>query len=212
MKLPSAGLATIEASLNRLISGDSATLEICQELADKSIGLRFEDVGLELHFLLHGDGVQVHHGELADADALLSMAAVRMASRILQKGAEPRALMSEMDVRGDAELAERFVQLLRQLDFDPEDILAEHFGDAIAHRMGEFGRSLLRLAKDAGLGMRADVERGLTSAQGPAVEAAAAEAWMEQVQNFDDAVSRAEARLKRIESMRFAADSSEESQ
>lgn len=198
-RLPGTVLATIEAALNRLLAGDSVALETCKSLAGKSLSLTFSDLAIQVHLLFHVDGIQLHEGDLQESDAELSLPAIGTAIRWLQRGAQPKAMIGDMDIRGDQALAEKLFELVQQIDFDPEDIVAEYLGDRIAARIGEFGRGLLGVSRQAGLDFRSDLEQGLLSDRGPLAVSSQLHEWMEQVHDFGEAIDRMQARLDRMD-------------
>ncbi len=60
-----------------------------------------------------------------------------------------RALLREVELTGQADLAQVVQGLFRELKWDVEEDLSRVVGDVVAHRMAETGRSLFAWQKDA---------------------------------------------------------------
>lgn len=107
---------------------------------------------------------------------------------------------SGVTIRGDTGLARDLQKLLQQLDPDWEAPLAQLLGDVAGHQVAKFaraGRSWLQRAAESTAAAGQDFLRYENDAL---VSAPEFDRFSEQVETTRDAVDRAEARLKRLES------------
>jgi ubiquinone biosynthesis accessory factor UbiJ len=129
--------ATIENVLNRGLPRSPRAQQLCAELTGRSVAIEVREI-TRLLLESTGNSLRITRGD-AGADAeivggpfgLLGLA-----------GATPEAVLQrgEVEIRGDAELAERFRELVLLLRPDPEEELALLVSDVPAHQIGRFAR------------------------------------------------------------------------
>jgi ubiquinone biosynthesis protein UbiJ len=108
---------------------------------------------------------------------------------------DPKALMRNVRLAGDAEFAQALSQVLPNLRPEPEEELAPFFGDALAVRMVAVARGALAQVRDAG-GRFASTTVDYFVAENPMlVDRAAMETFSGQVGALRDAVERLEKRV-----------------
>lgn len=200
MNAPSVICGATEIALNRYLRLEPAVLEDCARLAGRWMVfvLREPDISLALEFVR--DGVRVAPAPAAPPDVLVSGTPIALARALRQFAGEAGGVPAGLNVEGDAELLERFRDMIRRVGFDPEEWLAPLLGGAAAHRVvgglrGVFGWTRSNSRRMADHGAEYLREETYDLARGRDVEA-----WMHQVDDARDALERLEARLRRLES------------
>src|SRR5690348_6279735 len=138
--------ATLQNVLNRGLPRSPRARQLCAELAGRRIAVEAPSMA-RLVVESTGNSLRISRGSLpADAEVIggpLSLLALsgRAADATLSRG--------DIEVRGDAELAQKFQELARLLRPDPEEELSLLIGDVAAHRIGRLARGALSWTRDA---------------------------------------------------------------
>jgi ubiquinone biosynthesis protein UbiJ len=137
---------TIENVLNRGLPRSPRAQQLCAELAGRRVAVEVPDV---VRFLVEstGNSLRLTRGALsADAEiiggpfGLLALGG-DSPEAVLQRGA--------VEIRGDAELAQRFRELAMLLRPDLEEELSLVLGDVPAHQIGKFARGAFAWTRTA---------------------------------------------------------------
>jgi ubiquinone biosynthesis protein UbiJ len=129
--------STLENVLNRGLPRSPRAQQLCAELAGRRVAIEMPEIS---RWLIEstGNSLRLTRGELsADAEIIggpLGLLALG--------GESPEAVLQRGDVqiRGDAELAQRFRELALLLRPDLEEELSLVLGDVPAHRLGQVAR------------------------------------------------------------------------
>ena len=138
--------ATLENLLNRGLPRSPRAQQLCAELAGRSLAievraltrLRVESNGSTLRVApsTAGSDAEIIGGPLS----LLALGS-GAAEDVLRRG--------DAEIRGDAELAEKFRELLRLLQPDLEEELSQVISDVPAHHVGRLARGAMRWTRRA---------------------------------------------------------------
>ena len=193
---------TLENVLNRGLPRSPRAQKLCAELAGRKLAVEISGIG---RLLLESTGASLkvsraptlHEGPgaadpLADASitggpfSLLALAA-----------AAPEATLRRGDVEigGDAELAEKFHELTRLLRPDPEEELSLVLGDVPAHQIGRLTRATLAWGRKAAATMVRNIAEYLAHERGDLVPRREADAFMSSVDSIREDVDRVAARI-----------------
>ena len=129
--------ATLEDVLNRGLPRSPRAQQLCAELTGRSVAVEVREI---TRLLLESTGstLRITRGA-AGADAEI----VGGPFGLLALGAEhPEAVLQrgDVEIRGDAELAQKFRELVLLLRPDLEEELSGLIGDVPAHQIGRFAR------------------------------------------------------------------------
>lgn len=129
--------ATLENVLNRGLPRSPRAQQLCAELTGRSVAVEVREI---TRLLLESTGstLRITRGA-AGADAEI----VGGPFGLLALGAEhPEAVLQrgDVEIRGDAELAQKFRELVLLLRPDLEEELSGLIGDVPAHQIGRFAR------------------------------------------------------------------------
>lgn len=131
--------STIENVLNRGLPRSPRARQLCKELEGRRVvvevsgftRLLIESTGETLR--ITRDAATAAEAELAGGPLSLLALAGRTPEAVLQRG--------DVEIRGDAELAQKFRELALLLRPDLEEELSQAIGDVPAHQIGRFARA-----------------------------------------------------------------------
>lgn len=187
---------TLENVLNRGLPRSPRAQQLCAELAGRRIAIEAPAFA-RLLVESTGNSLRVTRGTLAaDAEVIggpLSLLA-------LGSGRSDAPLTgSGIEVRGDAELAEKFRELARLLAPDPEEELSILVGDVAAHRVGSFARGALDWTRNAAETLLRDVGEYFSHERGDLVSREEGEPFLRGVDALREDVDRLAARLELLQ-------------
>ena len=196
MKLPTALMGAIEATVNRLLHSDPASETRLADLKGHRIRMQVSDLGLGIDFLAQDSGFLLEPASDVRADLEMSGAASAFARAALapDRGGTGRGV----EIRGDADLARRFAEMLQSAEIDIEAILADYLGDSAAHLVGQGLKTAVTLGRQTLKSLSLDTVEYLREESRDLVPRPEMEDWMRQVESLRDAVERLEVRINRI--------------
>lgn len=197
MKLPSPLIGALEAAINRLLETDPASEQRVQGLAGKRVRLQLTDLDLAIDFQL--DPKRVFVESAGDDVADLEMRGTALSFARAALAPDEAGPGRGVQISGDADLARRFAELLQDADIDIEAILADHFGDSVAHLIGQGLRSALGFGRRTVQSLGRDTVEYFREETRDLVSLPEAEGWMREVEALRDGTERLEVRLKRLE-------------
>jgi ubiquinone biosynthesis accessory factor UbiJ len=138
--------ATIENVLNRGLPRSPRAQQLCTELTGRSVAVEVREV-VRLLMESTGTSLRITRGD-AGADAEIVGGPFGL---MALGGASPEAVIQRGDVqiRGDAELAEKFRELVLLLKPDLEEELSLVVSDVPAHQIGRLARMALGWTRKA---------------------------------------------------------------
>jgi ubiquinone biosynthesis accessory factor UbiJ len=136
----------VENVLNRGLPRSPRARQLCAELEGRRVAVEVRDVA---EFLVSSDGthLSISRGSAQSADARVSGGLVALLA--LAGRSEEGLRRGDVQLSGDAELAERFRELALLLRPDLEEELSLAIGDVPAHQIARFARTALEWWKGA---------------------------------------------------------------
>ncbi len=191
-------LRPIANLLNRNIEASTPARALCRELAGSTVALRVNDTALAASFVIHEDFMELSTELVDDPDVLLSgslLTLVRLAA-----SSDVGALRDgSLEMTGDVLLAEKFQQLLQFAKPDVEEELSGLVGDAAAHSLGEFARSVGRWSAQARDTMTGNIREYLQEESRDLPSRYEVDRFSADVDALRDDVDRLAARIRRLE-------------
>ncbi len=185
--------ATIENVLNRGLPRSPRAQQLCAELAGRRIAIEAPAVA-RLLVESTGNSLRITRGTLpADAEVVggpLSLLALGGSA------ADERLSRGEVEVRGDAELAQKFQELARLLRPDPEEELSIFIGDVAAHRIGRLARGALGWTRSAAATLLQDVGEYFSHERADLVSREEGEQFLRGVDALREDLDRLDARIE----------------
>lgn len=179
--------------LNRGLPRSPRARELCKELTGKRVGI---DVRGFSRFVIESNGetLQLANDSALPVDAALSGGPM---SLLALAGANPEPVVQRGDVQitGDAELAQRFRELGMLLRPDLEEELSLLVGDVPAHQLGRVARAAFSWTEHAARTTMQNVAEYLAHERRHLVPRAEGEQFLVGVDHLREDVDRLEARL-----------------
>ena len=190
-------LRPIVSIVNRQIRLTTPARELCAELDGSVIAVRVKNTALAMYFQVRADAIHLSSEFDDEPDAVISGSLLSLAS--LASG-EAAIRSGEVELRGDAELAQSFQQLLRLGRPDLEEELSRLVGDAPAHGIGEAARRIGKWGRDARDTIHQNVSEYLQEESRAVPSRYEVDAFQRKVDTLRDDVARLGARIGILES------------
>lgn len=186
------------AMINRQIAAKTPARELCRELDGRVFAIRVTNTALTLYVEMN-DGVLSARGSGDDEPDVVLAGSLFSLARLAGPAGDALIRDGDVDIAGDAVIAQRFQRLLRYGRPDLEEELSGVIGDVPAHRVGEFLRGTARWLADTRRTMTANVDEYLREESGTVPGRHEVDAFRESVNTLRDDVARFEARLGALE-------------
>ena len=200
-------LRPVAALLNRQIQSKTPARELCAELRDRVFAMRVTNSALAMYIIVGPDQIFLASEYGDEPDVIISGSLLALA-RLAAPDGDTVVRGDAVELSGDVILARKFQSLLRYARPDLEEELSGLVGDAAAHGIGEFVRSVSQWGREAGSTLQQNVSEYLQEESRSVPSRYEAEVFRGQVDVLRDDVARFEARMKQYESDRDAQDSS----
>jgi ubiquinone biosynthesis protein UbiJ len=194
-------LERLESILNRNVAESRRAQALARQLDGRVMSLTVE--GTPLAFFFRADGgrlaIAARHDGPADASlsgtplALLALAGPRAQGTLRSGGVR---------IEGDAEVAQKFRDLLEQAQPDFEEELARVIGDVAAHRLANVARDVLGWGRKAAGSFTGSVVEYLQEEGRDLPTRVEVDEYLEGVDRLRDDTERLEAKLARLEARR----------
>jgi ubiquinone biosynthesis protein UbiJ len=183
--------------LNRSIGAQARAAALLLRLEGKSLQLDVDGL-LRVRALAGHGRLALLAGDDSPADAVISGGGAALL--LMMSGtATPLAQGSSVTVRGDAEVAGMYRELLALARPDPEEEAARFLGDLPARRLGNLARQAHRWLKHTRHSIGANVAEYLTEESRDLVNRTELDEFLRGVDDLRDAVDRLEARLRHLD-------------
>jgi ubiquinone biosynthesis accessory factor UbiJ len=194
-----AWLAPVENVLNRNIGTQSRAVAVAKRLEGKSLQLDVQGpIPVRVRALCERGRLALLEGSDAPSDAHISGSAPALL--VMMRGAAtPSAGKGAVSVRGDAEVAELYRELLTLVRPDPEEETARLFGDVAARRLGNFARQSMGWLKSAKRSVGENIAEYLTEESRDLVNQTELDEFLRAVDDLREGTDRLEARIRRLD-------------
>lgn len=191
-------LERLESVLNRGLSDSRKAQALCRQLDGRVMSLTVQGTPLAFYFEATGGRIALasRHERVADASlsgtpiALLALAGPRAEGALRGGGVR---------IEGDAEVAQKFRELLAQAQPDFEEELARVIGDVAARQVANAARGFLGWGRKASASLATNVVEYLQEEGRDLPTRVEVEEFLEGVDRLRDDAERLEARLARLE-------------
>lgn len=184
--------AAAATAVNHLLRSASWARDALRRHAGKSA--RFELIPFVVALTI------LESGEVAPAAAdAVPAATVKLGPGLMLRiAARDESAWREVDITGDTDLATVIHHVARNLRWDVEEDLARVFGDVVAHRMAESGRTLQRWGRQAADNTGRSFAEYWTEEQPLIAAARDLEEFSRAVDELRDDAARLEKRIERL--------------
>ncbi len=197
MKLPLPLATAMEASLNRYLALDPQATTRVLQLRGNVVQLQVTGLEISVFFLFQHERVEILENFDGPADAVirgapLSLVAVARGTRSIHDG--------DVELAGDAGVAQKFSRLFANIDIDWEEHLSKLAGDSIAHQFGRLSRSGGAWMTRTRIAMRNNVADYLRDETDHLPHDWEMDEYSDSVDDLRDRIDRLEARIRLIDS------------
>ncbi|HEX9207608.1 MAG TPA: SCP2 sterol-binding domain-containing protein [Steroidobacteraceae bacterium] len=201
----SAVFARLASVLNRNVAQSGRARAAADQLEGRVLSLALEGTPLTLYFHVADGRVSIDTRHEGVADASLAGTPLALLSMV-GPGAEERLRGSGIRIAGDAEVAQRFRELLQHAQPDFEEELSRVVGDVAARQVANLARGIFDWGRKAADSLSTNVAEYLQEEGRDVPTRVELDEFLESVDQLRDATDRLEARLARLESQRRSPD------
>jgi ubiquinone biosynthesis protein UbiJ len=191
-------LSALESTLNRNIDASSNARALCTRLVGKTLRLQITGLPFEILLRAENDRIQLSIDSDHSADAILSGSPIGLLTLAKQTSTSTLSGTS-VRIAGDAEVAQAFSQLLKQIKPDIEEELSRVIGDVAAHQVGNTVRSVLSFGRRVGNTLLQNIGEYLSEEGRDIPSKTETEEFIREVDTLRDDVERFDARLNTLE-------------
>ena len=187
----------IAGMINRRIKEKTPARKLCSELDGRSMALRVKDSSLAVYLLVDNGEISMS-GTYANEPDVVVCGSIVALSGLAGAAGDDRLRQGDIDMSGDALVAQQFQRLLYYGRPDPEDELANVIGRVAAHGVGEFARGLRSWSQGARETMQQNVAEYLQEESRAVPGRDEIDSFQLGVDELRDDVARLEARVRRV--------------
>jgi ubiquinone biosynthesis accessory factor UbiJ len=192
-----AWLGSAEALLNRCIDSSTQAAALARRLQGTSLQIDIDGV-TRIRANAHHGRLALTAGDDSAADALISGSPPALL-QLLKGGTRREPGKPAAQIRGDAEIANRYRELFMLARPDPEEELSRWIGDLPARRVSQFARHALQLARHARRTAGENIAEYLQEEGRDLVNSTELDEFLRGVDELRETADRIEARLGRLE-------------
>lgn len=197
MQLPAGLLGMAEVALNAAVRADENFQRRLRPFADQTLRIEMPDLALGIDLLITDQGFIVQ-----SARAERATACVRGGPADLLHAVMTGELAGRIDFSGDPVFAQDLLSVLRDLEIDPEEWLAQRLGDVTAHRIGQAVRGVGQWLRQSLQNAERDAADYLVHESHDLVSRHEINTWAKEVDDLRHATDRLAARWRSLTSRR----------
>lgn len=192
-------LERLEAVLNRNVAASGRARAVARQLDGKLLSLTVEGTPFAIFFRAEDGRLRITSRNEQVADARLSGTPAALLA-LAGPQAEGALRAGGVRIEGDAEVAQKFRELLSQAQPDFEEELARVVGDVAARQVANLARGVLQWGRRASGSLTGSVVEYLQEEGRDLPTRTEVEEFLEGVDRLREDVDRVEARISRLES------------
>jgi ubiquinone biosynthesis protein UbiJ len=197
MPATAAWLASAEALLNRCIDASAQAAALARRLEGTSLQVDIDGL-MRIRAGAHHGRLALCAGDDSAADASIS-GSLPALLQLLEGGANRQPGRPAAQIRGDAQIADRYRELFMLARPDPEEELSRWIGDFAARRVSEAAKRALAFARRARRTAGENIAEYLQEEGRDLVNRTELEEFLHGVDGLRETADRIEARLARLE-------------
>ena len=190
--------AAIEEAVNKVLALDPEGRARLAQMEGKIVAFEVQGLGITLALRPHAEGLDVMTNYPGEPDAVLSGGPFSLA-RLGLTGARDGLFGTDVSIRGDVELGQRFQRTLNGIDVDWEEHLSHLVGDIAAHQTGRLLRGVRDWLGQAGRTSERNAGEYLQLESGMLPLKEEVEPFLAAVDRLRDDADRLAARVERLQ-------------
>jgi ubiquinone biosynthesis protein UbiJ len=197
MSATAAWLGSAEALLNRCIDSSTQAASLARRLEGTSLQVDVQGI-TRIRANAHHGRLALSAGDDSTADAVISGSAPALL-QLLKGGARREPGRPAAQIRGDAEIANRYRELFMLARPDLEEELSRWVGDVAARRLSQLGKALMERARHVRRTAGENIAEYLQEEGRDLVNTTELDEFLRGVDELRETADRIEARLIRLE-------------
>lgn len=194
---PFPGLA--ESAFNRYLALDPEMSTQLAELEGRCLCFHLTQPEWIVYVQPHDKAVSLSPHWDTEPDCTIKASAINLLKMMRSDDPAQSLSSGEVEITGDSRLAQRFSDILKQVEIDWEELASKVIGDFAAHRLGNVGRQVKNWFDETLTALRLDGSEYLREESGILPTRTEIDQFLDQVDDFRSDVDRLEARIKRLE-------------
>lgn len=189
----------IQAFINNVLQQDEQTSIAVSELAGKVIKLEISGPGIPLFVKFEQQGMVIETEYDAKPNVIIRARPSIFIGLLLNRDEKTTTFTPDMEISGDANLAQRFQQILRNMEIDWEEHLSHWVGDTAAHKLGRVFKQSRELIKEVHQTVQMDISEYLRYEKNMLPDKDEVEEYIEAVDMIRDDTERLQLRISRLQ-------------
>lgn len=202
---PFLGLA--ESVFNRYLALDPEMSTQLSELEGRCLCFHLTQPELQVYVQPHDKAVSLSAQWDSEPDCTVQASAINLLKMMRSDDPAQSLSRGEVTILGDSRLAQRFSDILKQVEIDWDELASNIVGDFAAHRMGGVGWQVKSWFSETLTALSLDSSEYLREESGMLPSGTEIDHYLDQIDDFRSDVDRLEARIKRLERRSAAPDS-----
>ncbi len=192
-------LGKIERQLNHILELDEEALRSLGELDGQVISLELTNTNFKIFILPSARGLLLQTATAEKEDVKIRGTVPDMLAYLLKANEKSGSFAGSIEVTGDVGLAQNFQSILKNIDIDWEEQLAQWFGDTVAHSMARLLRGAATFAADSCNKLQQDVSEYLRFETAMTPDKTALDEYASAVDTLRNDAERLKLRINRLE-------------
>lgn len=192
-------LNQIESLINKALSLDEETLNSLGKLEGKIIAFEFMNTNLTVFLLPSGNGLDIHTANENKADVLIKGTPSNFIMMMASSKKKSASLPTDMQIIGDIGLAQRFQEIMQNIEIDLEEPLSKWVGDTMAYQIGKFVRGSRRFVVNTSKTLAMDISEYLRFEINMLPDELLVEEFSKDVDLLREDVERFQKRINKLE-------------
>lgn len=189
----------IQSFINNVLLQDEQTSTAVSNLAGKVIKLEISgpDISLFVKFEQQGMVIETEHD--TKPNVIIRARPSTYIGLLLNRDEKTMTFTPDMEISGDTNLAQRFQQILRDMEIDWEEHLSHWVGDTAAHKLGRVFKQSRELLMEVHRTVRMDVSEYLRYEKNMLPDREEIEEYISAVDDLRNDAERLQIRISRLQ-------------
>lgn len=189
----------VERLVNKALSLDEETLDSLGKLEGKIIAFEFMSINLTVFLFPSDKGLAIHSAYENKPDVLIKGTPTNFIMMMASSKQKNGSLPTDMQIIGDIGLAQRFQDIMQNIEIDLEEPLSKWVGDTMAYQIGKFFRGSRRFAVNTSKTLVTDISEYLRFEIDMLPDDLLVEEFSKDVDLLREDVDRFEQRINKLE-------------
>jgi ubiquinone biosynthesis accessory factor UbiJ len=151
----------IQSFINTVLQQDEMASVAVQEIAGKVIKIEISGPDISLFVKFEQQGMVIETEYDAKPNVIIRARPSTYIGLLINRDEKTNTFTPDMEISGDANLAQRFQQIMRNMEIDWEEHLSHWVGDTAAHKLGRVFKQSRELIKEVHQTIQMDISEYL---------------------------------------------------